>query len=107
MYLGKIVELTSTARSCIASRSILTRRLCSPLFPIPDPTLKRERIILQGDVPLAVNPPSGCRFHTRCPFAVDICKSIEPPLEELRPGHFVACHVAKDQLAGQKQMATA
>jgi peptide/nickel transport system ATP-binding protein/oligopeptide transport system ATP-binding protein len=106
MYLGKLVELTDRETLFREPLHPYTKALLSAI-PIPDPTAKRERIILQGDVPSPVNPPSGCRFHTRCPFAVDICKSIEPPLEELRPGHFVACHVAKDQLAGQKQMATA
>jgi len=106
MYLGKLVELTDRETLFREPLHPYTKALLSAI-PIPDPTVKRERIILQGDVPSPVNPPPGCRFHTRCPFAVDICKSIEPPLEELRPGHLVACHVAKDQLARQKQMATA
>jgi oligopeptide/dipeptide ABC transporter ATP-binding protein len=78
-----------------------TKALLSAI-PMPDPTLKRERMILQGDVPSPVNPPKGCRFHTRCPFAVDKCKVDDPPLEELKPGHIVACWVAKEQVAQEK-----
>ena len=102
MYLGKLVELTDRETLFREPLHPYTKALLSAI-PIPDPTVKRERIILHGDVPSPVNPPSGCRFHTRCPFAVDICKSVEPPLEALKPGHFAACHVAKDQIAQQKQ----
>jgi oligopeptide/dipeptide ABC transporter ATP-binding protein len=101
MYLGKLVELTDRETLFREPLHPYTKALLSAI-PIPDPTVKRERIILQGDVPSPVNPPPGCRFHTRCPFAVDICKSVEPPLEELKPGHLVACHVAKEQVAQQK-----
>ena len=101
MYLGKLVELTDRETLFREPLHPYTKALLSAI-PIPDPTVKRERIILQGDVPSPVNPPPGCRFHTRCPFAVDICKSVEPPLEELKPGHLVACHVTKEQVAQQK-----
>ncbi len=106
MYLGKMVELTDRESLFADPLHPYTKALLSAI-PIPDPTIKRERMILQGDVPSPVNPPSGCRFHTRCPFAIDICKEIEPPLEQLKPGHFVACHVAKDQVAEQNKLAIA
>jgi peptide/nickel transport system ATP-binding protein/oligopeptide transport system ATP-binding protein len=101
MYLGKMVELTDREALFRDPLHPYTKALLSAI-PMPDPTLKRDRIILQGDVPSPVNPPSGCRFHTRCPFAVDICKQVEPPLEELKPGHFAACHVAKAQIEQEK-----
>ncbi len=97
MYLGKMVELTDRESLFRDPLHPYTKALLSAI-PMPDPTLKRERMILQGDVPSPVNPPSGCRFHTRCPFAIDICKQVEPPLEQLKPGHFAACHVAKAQV---------
>ena len=61
--------------------------------PVPDPTAKSKRIILQGDVPSPINPPSGCHFHTRCPYAFDRCRSEDPKLKEVRPGQFAACHL--------------
>ncbi|MDW8395096.1 MAG: ABC transporter ATP-binding protein [Anaerolineae bacterium] len=100
MYLGKLVELTDRETLFRDPLHPYTKALLSAI-PIPDPTVKRERMILQGDVPSPVNPPRGCRFHTRCPFAVDKCRVEEPPLEELRPGHLAACWVAKEQLAAQ------
>jgi len=70
-----------------------TKALMSAI-PIPDPTIRRERIILQGDVPSPLNPPSGCRFHPRCWLAKEICKEVDPPFEEKVPEHWVACHFA-------------
>ncbi len=101
MYLGKLVELTDRDQLFADPLHPYTKALLSAI-PVPDPTVKRERIILQGDVPSPVNPPSGCRFHTRCPVAIDVCKVQEPPLEEIKPGHLVACHVAKQQVLEAK-----
>jgi peptide/nickel transport system ATP-binding protein/oligopeptide transport system ATP-binding protein len=94
MYLGKMVELT--ARDELFSNPLhpYTQALMSAI-PIPDPHLKRERIILKGDVPSPLNPPSGCRFHPRCPIAEDNCSVDEPEFRELRPDHWVACHYAE------------
>jgi peptide/nickel transport system ATP-binding protein/oligopeptide transport system ATP-binding protein len=90
MYLGKMVELT--ARDELFSNPLhpYTRALMSAI-PIPEPNLKRERIILKGDVPSPLNPPKGCRFHPRCPVAKDICSQQEPVFKEVSPDHWVAC----------------
>ncbi len=64
-------------------------------IPVPDPTMKKERIILEGDIPSPANPPSGCKFHTRCMYAEDICKEVVPEFRDLGGEHFVACHFAK------------
>jgi oligopeptide transport system ATP-binding protein len=93
MYLGKIVELSPAQE--LYTRPIMpyTEALLSAV-PIPDPDLaeKRERIVLEGDVPSPINPPSGCRFHPRCRYATDVCKQIEPPLVDYGNGHLAACH---------------
>ncbi|GJF20769.1 dipeptide ABC transporter ATP-binding protein [Streptomyces sp. HO565] len=94
MYLGKIVELADRTSLYEAPMHPYTKALMSAV-PVPDPKrrgAKSERILLRGDVPSPISPPSGCRFHTRCWKATQICKTTEPPLKELRPGQRVACH---------------
>ncbi len=93
MYLGKVVELTTSAELFREPLHPYTKALISAI-PHPNPMVKRERIVLQGDVPSPINPPSGCRFHPRCWIAKSICKEQEPAFEEKRKGHWVACHFA-------------
>ncbi|MEJ2666671.1 MAG: ATP-binding cassette domain-containing protein [Deinococcales bacterium] len=90
MYLGRIMEVAPSKDLYANPVHPYTEALLSAV-PIPDPTIKRERIILQGDIPSPINPPSGCVFRTRCPIAVDDCAHVVPPLEEVSPGHYKAC----------------
>ncbi len=94
MYLGKMVELADRGELFLHPLHPYTQALMSAI-PIPDPRLRRERIILKGDVPSPLHPPSGCRFHPRCPVAMDICKHEEPVFKELKPDHSVACWLAE------------
>jgi peptide/nickel transport system ATP-binding protein/oligopeptide transport system ATP-binding protein len=93
MYLGKIVELTTREELFRNALHPYTQALMSAI-PVPNPRLKRQRIILKGDVPSPLNPPKGCRFHPRCPVAIEKCSHEEPPLLEVSPGHWAACWLA-------------
>ncbi|MDI6694179.1 MAG: ABC transporter ATP-binding protein [Anaerolineales bacterium] len=90
MYLGKMVELAGRDELYANPLHPYTQALMSAI-PIPDPTIKRERIILQGDVPSPLNPPTGCRFHPRCPVVMEECSKAEPVFKEVKPDHWVAC----------------
>src|SRR6478735_4197768 len=94
MYLGKIVEMAGRTELYDQPLHPYTKALLSAV-PIPDPVVekRRERIILTGDVPSPINPPSGCHFHTRCPYVMDVCKQIDPVLADQGGEHFVACHL--------------
>jgi oligopeptide transport system ATP-binding protein len=93
MYLGKIVELAEARAIIREPKHPYTQALISAV-PVVDPDSKRQRIILPGDVPSPIHPPSGCPFHPRCPIAIERCRGEIPPLRELAPGHFAACHLA-------------
>ena len=94
MYLGQMVELAESYELCSHPVHPYTQSLLSAV-PIPDPdvTRERQRILLEGEIPSPLNPPTGCRFHTRCPHATDRCRQEQPILKEQSPGHFAACHL--------------
>ena len=92
MYLGRIVEHADTRSIFTRAQHPYTEALLSAV-PVPDPAIRRQKRVLQGDVPSPVKPPSGCHFHTRCPYAIPRCKVESPPLREIAPGHHVSCHL--------------
>lgn len=93
MYLGSMVEMASKEELFRNPLHPYTKALLSAV-PVPDPLAKRDRIVLKGDIPSPANPPSGCKFHTRCPMASDLCKQQEPEYRNMGDNHFVACHFA-------------
>ncbi len=95
MYLGRIVELADSESLYREPLHPYTQALLSAV-PIPDPTHHREQILLEGDIPSPANPPAGCSFHTRCPYATDLCKFTVPIFRKVKPGHAVACHLYND-----------
>lgn len=100
MYLGRIVEMTETEELFLKPRHPYTEAFISSI-PIPDPERINRRILLRGEVSSAADLPTGCCFHPRCRYATELCKNVVPSLEEITPGHFVSCHLAKElKLAG-------
>lgn len=95
MYLGKVVEIAEKKDLFDSPLHPYTNALLSAI-PVPNPVIKKERIFLKGDVPSPINPPTGCRFHTRCPFATSKCKTEEPALREMKKNHYVSCHFAEE-----------
>lgn len=105
MYLGKIVEIADKASLFDNQKHPYTKALLSAI-PVPDPDRKKERIVLRGDVPSPIDPPTGCRFHTRCPFATDKCIQEEPVLRtagNMKEDHQAACHYIEEIAAGTKE----
>ncbi|WP_153731699.1 ABC transporter ATP-binding protein [Sporosarcina obsidiansis] len=107
MYLGKIVEITESEELYAKPLHPYTQALLSAV-PVPDPNHQKEQIIIEGDMPSPANPPSGCSFHTRCPFKMDVCTKVTPVLTEENTGHSVACHLytkeGNDDIDKKKQL---
>ena len=93
MYVGKIVERADTGRLYHAPKHPYTEALLSSI-PRPDPAIQKTRVPIRGELPNPANPPKGCAFHPRCPYAEAICAEEEPMLQEVEPGHVAACHFA-------------
>ncbi|WP_411677678.1 ABC transporter ATP-binding protein [Caproicibacter sp.] len=102
MYLGKMLEIAPKKELYSNALHPYTKALLSAI-PLIDPTKKKERIILQGEVPSPINPPSGCRFCTRCSRVMDICHQVTPELKEIMPGHYTACHLYDEQNTSGQQ----
>ena len=100
MYLGRIVELSTRERIFSLPLHPYTEALMAAA-PIADPRARRERLVIEGDVPSPMNPPPGCHFHTRCPYAIARCRTDDPPLQEVAPGHVVACHLRTRETIAQ------
>ena len=95
MYLGSMVEFGAKKDIFDNPLHPYTQALFSAI-PNPDPDAKMQRMVLTGDIPSPANPPKGCRFHTRCPYAKEICKHVSPEYREVEPGHFTACHMYRE-----------
>ena len=96
MYLGAVMEFGTKEDIFRNPMHPYTKALFSAV-PNPDPTMKMDRIKLQGDIPSPANPPKGCRFHTRCPYAKEVCKHVTPEYKEYENGHFAACHLLNEE----------
>lgn len=104
MYLGKIVEIAQGRDIYNSARHPYTLALLSAI-PVPDPSIKKKRILLTGEIPSPINPPEGCRFHTRCPRRMDICRMEEPQFKQMGPHHYVACHLVQGEKEGRRSVA--
>jgi oligopeptide/dipeptide ABC transporter ATP-binding protein len=102
MYLGRIVELAERRALFSDPQHPYTEALLSAV-PVPEPGAKRQRRVLQGEVPSPIDPPTGCHFHPRCPYAEERCRIETPPMREVRPGHFAACHLRPGKMAALPQ----
>ena len=98
MYLGNMVELAASKELFLEPMHPYTQALLGAI-PTTDPDASKELVLIKGDIPSAIRPPKGCKFHTRCPYVMDICKQVTPEFLELRPNHFVACHLRKEEHA--------